>query len=227
MEKDYILSINGAERRFFLTSKKPFETRAAQDGEPESSVYIKGYAALTEVPTILYENANESYEEVIAKGAFDDVLENDVRCLFNHDSNQILGRSAAGTLTYGVDESGLFYECMLDNTIMAHSDLYKSISRGDISQSSFAFKVKEDKVEMYNNEETDKEVCKRTILKFQELYDVSPVTFPAYADTSVMGRSVQNLKAEIEAAKNAATDQRKADDLFLAKQLERKIKTNN
>jgi HK97 family phage prohead protease len=227
MEKDYILSINGAERRFFLTSKKPFETRAAQDGEPESSVYIKGYAALTEVPTILYEGKNESYEEVIAKGAFDDCMENDVRCLFNHDSNQILGRSGAGTLTYGVDESGLYYECMLDTSIMAHSDLYKSISRGDISQSSFAFKVKEDKMECYNNEETEKEVYKRTILKFDTLFDVSPVTFPAYADTSVMGRSVQNVKAEIEAAKNAATEQRKADDLFIAKQLERKIKTNN
>jgi HK97 family phage prohead protease len=226
MEKDYILNINGAERRFFLTSKKPFETRAAQDGEPESSVYIKGYAALTEVPTVLYESEMESYEEVISKGAFDDVLENDVRCLFNHDSNQILGRSTSGTLTYGVDESGLYYECMLDISIMSHSDLYKSITRGDISQSSFAFKVKEDKVEIYNNEETEKEVCKRTILKFQELYDVSPVTFPAYADTSVMGRSVQNVKAEIEAAKKEAEDKQKADDNFIAKQIERKLKSN-
>jgi HK97 family phage prohead protease len=223
MEKDYILSINGAERRFFLTSKKPFETRAAQDGEPESNVYIKGYAALTEVPTILYENENESYEEVIAKGAFDDVLENDVRCLFNHDSNQILGRSTSGTLTYGVDESGLFYECMLDTSIVAHDGLYKSIMRGDISQSSFAFKVKEDKVEIYSNEETDKEVCKRTIMKFQELYDVSPVTFPAYADTTVMGRSVQNVKDEIEKAKKEAEDKRKKDDDFVAKQIARKL----
>ena len=226
MEKDYILNINGAERRFFLTSKKPFETRSAQDGEPESSVYIKGYAALTDVPTVLYESEMESYEEVISKGAFDDVLENDVRCLFNHDSNQILGRSTSGTLTYGVDESGLYYECMLDTSIMSHSDLYKSITRGDISQSSFAFKVKEDKVEIYNNEETEKEVCKRTILKFQELYDVSPVTFPAYADTSVMGRSVQNVKAEIEAAKKEAEDKQKADDNFIAKQIERKLKSN-
>jgi HK97 family phage prohead protease len=112
---------------------------------------------------------------------------------------------------------------MLDTSIVAHDGLYKSIMRGDISQSSFAFKVKEDKVEIYSNEETDKEVCKRTIMKFQELYDVSPVTFPAYADTTVMGRSVQNVKDEIEKAKKEAEDKRKKDDDFVAKQIARKL----
>src|SRR5690606_29136668 len=83
------------------------------------------------------------FREKIAPGAFDDVLEDDVRALFNHDPNFILGRTRSGTLKIAVDMRGLQYEIDPPDTQPAR-DLIVSMERGDVSQSSFAFIVAED-----------------------------------------------------------------------------------
>jgi hypothetical protein len=119
------------------------------------------------------------FRETIAPGAFRDAIDrSDVRALVNHDSNYILGRKKNGTLKLWEDERGLAIDIDPPPTQWAN-DLLVSISRGDIDQMSFGFTVGEDRWEEVDGE------TRRTILRVDELYDVSPVTFPAYPETDV------------------------------------------
>lgn len=129
------------------------------------------------------------FREIIRPGAFDSVMEDDVRALFNHDSNKVLGRTKSGTLSLEVDEQGLRYVINPPDTTIA-KDLIKSIERGDINQSSFGFIVEKDEWEEKEGEDL------RIIHKFKRLFDVSPVTFPAYPDTDVAKRSLEQYKDE-------------------------------
>src|SRR5690625_7107596 len=136
-----------------------------------------------------------SFVEVIAPGAFAGAVKNaDVRCLWNHDSNHVIGRTKAGTLTVEEDELGLRIEATPPDTQWAR-DLMTSISRGDVDQMSFGFRVAKDEWK----EEGD--IYVRTILEIEELYEVSPVTFPAYPDTAVAVRSLERWR---EAKSDAA-----------------------
>ncbi|OIQ16638.1 MAG: hypothetical protein BM557_09575 [Flavobacterium sp. MedPE-SWcel] len=150
------------------------------EGDVESFV-VEGYAAVfNEVAEIV----PWMHEEILT-GAFDDVLNDDVRCLFNHDPNYILARSggATPTLSFGVDAKGLWYRYESPDRQYAH-DLMDAINEGDVSQSSFAFIAKET-----NWVEREGEADLRQIVKVGKLYDVSPVTYPAYSDTTVAKRS--------------------------------------
>lgn len=147
---------------------------------------IKGTAAVFNSPTELYPGLFEQVDPA----AFNEVMGQDIRALFNHDQNHVLGRSTAGTLRLNISETALEYEIELPDSHFGR-DLYESIKRGDISQSSFAFTVEADKWEM-RSDKTEM----RTILKIGTLYEVSPVTFPAYADTSVALRSKPKVEEE-------------------------------
>ena len=153
------------------------------DGE-KTIKSIVGYAAVFET---LSENLG-GFREKIAKGAFDPVLSDDVRAVFNHDPSFILGRTAAGTLKISVDDTGLRYEVEPPDTQGAN-DLLTSIARGDVTQSSFSFQVDED-----DWQEDDEGRVVRTIKSFAKLRDVSPVTFPAYPDATVGVRSLEEWK---------------------------------
>ncbi len=123
------------------------------------------------------------FKEKISPGAFRNALKiSDPRALQNHDPNLILGRMSAGTLTVKEDEEGLRYEIFPPDTSYA-ADLMASIERGDVRESSFAMIV--------SKEEWDDsgELSIRTILEVEELFDVSPVTYPAYPSSSVGLRS--------------------------------------
>ena len=160
----------GVERR---TLARAMQVRA--DGE--SPGMLTGYAAIYDAP------ADLGYmREVIAPGAFDEVLAGnpDVRCLFNHDRDRLLGRTASGTLELQADPTGLRYSVVLPDTQQAR-DLAKLVERGDVNQSSFAFTVKRDEWERDENEDA----TTRKILEIGLLFDVSPVTVPAYTTTTV------------------------------------------
>jgi len=159
---------------------------------------VEGYAALFNT---LSEDLG-GFKERIAPGAFEGVENDDIRALMNHDPNLILGRTTAGTLQVEQDEKGFRYRYSDPETTYSQ-DLRKSMKRGDVNQSSFAFSVKED-----NWEEVD-DVLIRTIIKFERLYDVSPVTYPAYPDTTVATRSMEMIKADKE--KTALDEKRKKD----------------
>lgn len=120
------------------------------------------------------------FREKIAPGAFFKSIEkDDVRALFNHDPNFVLGRNKAGTLILREDEKGLWTETDPPDTQFAR-DLKTSISRGDISQMSFGFEIiAEERVKGEGNEPD------LFIIKEVKLWDVSPVTFPFYKQTDV------------------------------------------
>jgi HK97 family phage prohead protease len=135
------------------------------------------------------------YYEEIASTALDNVMDDDVRVLFNHDENKILARTKAKpepTATIDKDDKGGIVRWSFPKTTYA-DDLRESMKRGDVSQMSFAFRVK--KVEWTDFENGD---VLRRITEFEKLYDVSPVTFPAYPTTDVALRSMQDHKKEIE-----------------------------
>ncbi len=129
------------------------------------------------------------YEEILP-GAFDNVLQDDVRCLLNHDTSQVLGRTASNTLDIWVDEVGFHYRYTTPNRSFA-KDLEDMIATGDVSQSSFQFKVEE---AIWIEQEDDLDI--RQIKKIGKLVDVAPVTFPAYQDTSVAKRSHEVFESE-------------------------------
>jgi HK97 family phage prohead protease/HK97 family phage major capsid protein len=165
-------------RAHYAVSNNTLEVRSDSD-----EMVIEGYAAL-------YDNETNigPFRETIARGAFDDVLENDVRALMNHDPNYVLGRSGAGTLELEVDEKGLKYRVKLGEQQYA-KDLYESVKRGDISQSSFAFTIAE---QSWNEKRTV-----RSIDKVATLLDVSPVTYPAYPDTHGLQARNEELDSSV------------------------------
>lgn len=138
----------------------------------------------------------EDCVERIAPGAFDKTLKNaDVRAAFNHDSNQLLGRSSAGTLRLGTDAQGLWYEIDPPDTA-AGRDAMELVRRGDVTGSSFAFIPKSS---TYSRDDDGTVVITRNEV---ELIDVGPVTFPAYEGTSTGIRALgSDLEDEIELAR--------------------------
>lgn len=177
--------------------KKEIRTQGAEMRAGEGRT-IEGYAALFNQETDL-----GYFREVILPGAFDSADMADVRALFNHDPNQILARTASGTMTLEVDERGLKYRFEAPNTTLGN-DLMEMIRRGDISQSSFAFTV--DKVQW---EEERGKPDLRKIERLKTLFDVSPVTYPAYATTTVSARSLEEVRDE---ERPAHPDPEEADD---------------
>jgi HK97 family phage prohead protease len=170
------------------------ELRAA-DGDAEKPK-VRGYAAVFNRESENLGDAEWQFREVIEPGAFDDVLNDDVRALLNHDPNFILARSKAGTgtLTIGQDERGLWYEFDAPDTT-AGRDLMESLRRGDIDQSSFSFSVQKDGQRWEETKDGDgRTLIKRTITKIARLFDVSPVTYPAYPDARVAIRSLQDFQ---------------------------------
>ncbi len=173
-----------------IMEKRLFEIETRmEEGE---TVKVVGHASV-------YNTMSEDlggFREIIAPGAFDNVLENDVRALINHDGNLILARTTSGTLALSTDEKGLRYEFEMPETSYG-KDLAVSMKRGDITQSSFAFTVADDSWETRDGMDV------RTINKVKRLFDVSPVTYPAYPDADNLviaqrGLSVYKEKQERE-----------------------------
>lgn len=135
------------------------------------------------------------FYEVIERDAFAEADMTDVMALFNHNENYILARTANQSLTLEFDNTGLKYRFDVPETTYGN-DLLINIRQGLINKSSFAFRVDEDD---WKKEERDGEQVRvRTIKKISLLRDVSPVTDPAYDDTTVAARSYDKVKAEFE-----------------------------
>ncbi len=136
---------------------------------------IYGYAAVFDKPSV-----DIGYIEYLERGCFTSALKtSDVRCLFNHSAHYVLGRSKAKTLRTYQDEIGLKFFCDLIPGDPVCEGVAARISRGDISGCSFSFTTKKDRWVF-----TPGEPDKRYIVEVLALYDVSPVTYPAYPDTS-------------------------------------------
>lgn len=178
------------ERRM-ATAPLRVEARAEGDADGEKPRQLVGYAAVFDTETVIY----DYFRERISPGAFAGAIEGDVRALWNHDTNHVLGRTKAGTLRLSEDEKGLRVEIDPPDTQLGR-DLMVSVDRGDISQMSFAFRAIREEWE-----EREGEMPLRTILE-AELFEVSPVTFPAYEDTEISARS--EAKAALEERRQTA-----------------------
>lgn len=132
----------------------------------------------------------QGFVENVARGAFSRALKEkqDVRCLFNHDVNQLLGRSKPGTLRLADSTEGLGYECDTDPDTTVGRDVVRMIERGDIDGCSFSFDVTAQSWRDEKDPDSGLWITYRTI-EDVNLYDVGPVTFPAYTETSVGIRS--------------------------------------
>lgn len=164
--------MNKKEIRIFCPEYRAVE----EDGQKR----IYGYAAV-------FNKWSEDlgwFREKIAPGAFSEaIINSDTVALFNHNSDLVLGRKSNDTLRLKEDDHGLHMEVDLPDT-QAANDLFKLVERGDIKQQSFGFIT--DTVEWKDGEKG--ELDERTIIKVKELFDVSPVTFPAYPDTTIAKR---------------------------------------
>jgi HK97 family phage prohead protease len=157
----------------------------AEENEPGTPT-IAGYAAVFNERTDL-----GYFTEVIKPGAFKRAIKEgqDVRALWNHDPNYVLGRTKAGTLRLEEDKRGLKIEIDPPATNFA-DDLIESIRRGDVDQMSFAFTAVEEKWTEKDDEPTLRELVD------VNLYDVSAVTYPAYDATTVGVRSADAVYQE-------------------------------
>jgi hypothetical protein len=182
------------ERRFL-----EFEVRAASEGEPP---VISGMAAVYNRETVI----GNFFREVIRPGAFSRVLsENpDVVATPNHNWDVVLGRTISGTLTLeDRDKEGLFYRAAINPADQEAMNFYSRVQRKDIRHSSFAFTVRK---ELWTNPENPNDLPLRAVLEVAQLYDVSPVTFPAYPTTTASVRSqVEAIQQEMEQASQAAS----------------------
>lgn len=176
------------------------------EGEGENSRRVVGYALLFNVRS----RQLGDFVETIDPHALDGVIEkSDVVCLYDHNPQRgVLARSkyGQGSLALTIDEKGLRYEFDAPRTSLG-DELLEGIKRGDISNSSFSFITAEDHWEQLQDG-----TYHRTILRIEQLFDVSPVVFPAYDETTVTAdmRGLEQLKKEIE--KRMTKDEERKED---------------
>lgn len=152
------------------------EVRAAADGKGT----IAGYAAVFDQPSVMIWGM---FRERIQKGAFAASLNDDVRALWNHNADFPIGRVKNGSLRLSEDDTGLAFEIDPPKTQMA-TDFAETIRQGYVDAMSFGFSVLD---ETWDEDEDGQAI--RTLLKVK-LYEVSPVTFPAYPQTSAEVRAI-------------------------------------
>ena len=167
------------ERRFVPVDD--IEVRA--DGD---SPIIEGYAARFNK----WADIGGMFRERIAAGAFlDTIAADNVRALFNHDPNYVLGNTKNGSLRLNEDNKGLWMENTPPGT-QAANDVVALIDRRDVTGQSFGFSVQEEK---WATKEIDGVATEHRTITKARLYDVGPVTYPAYEITSVSTRSAEEV----------------------------------
>lgn len=164
------------ERRFIETK---VESRS-DTPETQDEQRIEGYASVFDKATDL-----GPFTESIDSNAFNDVMQDDVRMLFNHNENFPLARSVngEGTLEMKIDDVGVFFSFPVGPQSYAQ-DLHASILRNDVDQASFAFTVLEDEWEERDSKPH------RHITRLGSLMDLSVCTYGAYQQTEVTARSL-------------------------------------
>lgn len=163
-----------------------FRNSDLNTNEDTAEKIISGYFIVFNSETELYEGC---FEE-IAPESFEGVDLSDVRALIDHETAKVLGRTKAGTLTLNIDEKGVYGEIKVNENDTEAMNLYSRVQRGDVDQCSFGFNILDE--EMEGREDGSYKFTIKAI----ELFEVSVVTFPAYADTAVEARNKQIKEME-------------------------------
>lgn len=173
------------EKRTSLTKTADFRAATEEGGKK----YLSGYFIRFNEETQLYRG---QFETVAPEAIPDDIADHDIRALFDHDTGKVLGRTSAGTMTLRKDDKGLFGTVEINDDDPEALSIYAKVKRGDVSQASFGFYIRDQKVEKrddgWHNTLTD-----------VDLFEVSVVAFPAYETTEIGARSRDNEHAEEEA----------------------------
>jgi uncharacterized protein len=187
------------ERRFISTSDAEIR-QVADDAE---SIGFRGHAAVFGKRTWIGPRKWGFFEEIRAGAFAKTITEADVRMLQNHDPNLVLARnkvaSGPGSLRLSEDAIGLLTDADMLPTSYAR-DLALAIERQVVNQMSFAF---EPVVEEWTEDDQGNDV--RTLVEVR-LWDVSPVTYPAFEETDASLREA--LKAELDAADHVPVEVR-------------------
>lgn len=179
-ERNNVSPPEDMEKRSFL-----FTVETRSEKEPE----LFGHAAVFDTCADIF-----CWRERIERGAFSESIANDdVKALFNHDPNLLLGRTRNGTLKLEEDDIGLAVRIFPPDTSIGR-DIITLVRRGDITQMSFAFTIAKGGEEWISG---DGKSPDERIIKKVRLYDVSPVTYPAYDSTTISVRSYRVWKESL------------------------------
>ena len=180
------------EKRTAVIRPAKFETRERTNDAGQKELIIAGYFARFDDIYTIAEYDDYTLTESVDSAAFRLDRDKDVRALNNHDAKLVIGRTTNGTLTLRTDETGLYGEIVINPNDTDATNLYYRVQRGDVSQCSFGFFVKD-----YDETRTPRG-WHRT-LKDVELFEVSACTFPAYEMTNIQARAAdtENLKRRV------------------------------
>ena len=183
------------QRRQVRSIETGFQTREAEGGP-----IIEGYFAVFNSDYEIWPGAIEQ----VAPGAFTSALGGDIRALADHDTRIVLGRTTAGTLELREDDRGLYGTIKINPEDQEAMNLYHRVQRGDVTQCSFGFDIKD---EEYQHRPDGSDLW---IIRDVTLYEVSVVTFPAYAETSVQARKddINTIRSRQLAARKSALKER-------------------
>lgn len=198
------MSREKALRRFYC----PADALEIEAREENQTPRLRGYAAVFNQTVDL-----GPFTESIAPGAFRESIErqDDVRALFNHDPSHVLGRTRNKTLSLSEDSHGLTVEIQPPDTQLGR-DITAMIERGDISQMSIGFYIEEEEIKR------EKDTKTHFIITKVRLFDVSPVTFPAYEQTEIeVQRQLRDRLSQIQEIEN---EQAQAEAELRARELE-------
>ena len=177
-----------------------FETR-----DEDGSQYIEGYFAVFNSNYEIGDGMSES----IAPGAFDDTLSDDIRCLTDHDTRLVLGRTSAHTFEVRQDEHGLWGRVLVNPKDMDAMNTKARVDRGDVNQASFGFDILDQETEFREDGSV------HWTIKKVKLYECSVVTFPAYKETNLSSRKEERatlIKRRNEAWKERTLKKLKGED---------------
>lgn len=165
--------------------------------EENGKRYLEGYFSVFGEPYQVW----DGWIETIERGAFARYLAsgNDVKVLWNHDSNIVLGSTGNGTASLMEDETGLFGTVEINENDSEAVSAYARVARGDVDGCSFGFDIARQEEWWDEND-----VYHTKITEVDPLYEVSPCTFPAYKATSISARNKENFanaKEKFEKAK--------------------------
>jgi uncharacterized protein len=193
----------------------PFDAELRVKKEPDGQRRIVGYAAKFGK---LSQNLG-GFQEKIHEKAFERALKTaDVRALRNHDPDKLLGRTKSGTLNLEVDDVGLRYDIAVPDTVVGR-DTITDIERGDLDGSSFSFTADD------GGDEWDDSTSPptRTLMNIRDLFDVGPVTYPAYLDTEAYARNCRSYQQHIANPQRVIEEQKRAAQARRMKLLEFKL----
>lgn len=193
---------------------KTIEQRIAEGREyrqftpvfPAGEKIVEGYASIFDEPFLLWEEDGIKFYEQVDRHAFDNTDLSDTILQFDHEG-RVLARVSNDTLTVRPDERGLFTRADLGGTELG-AEIYNEIAGRYITKMSIGFRVRKDKREIEENQETGEVRVLRTILDISRLYDVSAVSLPANDATSITARKfvdgvIDEVRQELDARHRA------------------------